>query len=228
MPVDETSPSMARAMVPSLRRLGPQLLIAGVLPVVGYSLLRPHVSSDATALAAVMIFPVIDIAIERRRHGQIEPIGIISLIGIVVGLVGAVALHGNATLLKVRESLLTGLFGLVCLGSLAAARPVMYYLGRAFATGGDPIKVAEFNSMWHQPGAPRRFRIVTAVWGFGLLGEAVLRTVLALTISTQRFLEIAPIVGWVTIGALLWYSTASIRAGERSAEADALAAPSTD
>jgi hypothetical protein len=168
-----------------------------------------------------MIFPLIDIGIERRRHGQIEPIGIISLIGIVVGLIGAVALHGNATLLKVRESLLTGLFGVVCLGSLVAARPVMFYLGRAFATGGDPVKVAEFNTMWNRPGAPRRFRIVTAVWGLALLGEAVLRTVLALTISTQRFLEIAPVVGWVTIGALMWYSTMSIRAGE-------LAAPSTE
>jgi hypothetical protein len=208
---------MARGMVPSVRRLAPQILIAGVLPVIGYSLLRPHVGSDATALAAVMVFPIADIAIERRRHGQIEPIGIISLIGIVVGLIGAIALHGNATLLKVRESMLTGLFGLVCLGSLLAARPAMFYMGRAFATGGDPDKVAEFNTMWDQPGAPRRFRFVTAVWGLGLLGEAVLRTVLALTISTQRFLEIAPIVGWVTIGALLWFSTWSIRAGERAA-----------
>jgi len=223
--VTEAAPSLAQGMVPSVRRLAPQLVIAGVLPVVGYSLLRPHVGSDATALAAVMVFPVADIALERRRHGQLEPIGIISLIGIVVGLVGAVALHGNATLLKVRESLLTGLFGVVCLGSLLAARPVMYYLGRAFATGGDPSKAAEFDTMWHRPGAARRFRIVTAVWGCGLLGEAVLRTVLALTISTQRFLEIAPLVGWVTIGALLWYSTASIRAGERAAESDTDASP---
>src|SRR5438045_4957245 len=105
MPVEEH----ADAMVPSFRRLTPQIVLAGVLPVVGYNLLRPHVGSDATALAAVMVFPVADIALERRRHGQLEPIGIISLIGIVVGLVGAVALHGNATLLKVRESLLTGL-----------------------------------------------------------------------------------------------------------------------
>jgi membrane-bound ClpP family serine protease len=216
-------------MVPSVRRLAPQILIAGVLPVIGYSVLRPHVGSDATALAAVMIFPVADILIERRRHGQIEPIGIISLIGIVVGLIGAVALHGNATLLKIRESMLTGLFGVVCLASLFAARPVMFYLGRAFATGGDPEKVTEFDSMWQSPGAPRRFKTVTAVWGFGLLGEAVLRTVLALTISTQRFLEIAPIIGWVTIGALLWYSTMSIRAGERAASAeDASGALGTD
>ena len=129
-------PAMARAMVPSVRRLAPQLLVAGVLPVVGYALLRPHVGSDATALAAVMIFPIAEILVERRRHGGFEPIGIISLVGIAVGLVGAIALHGNATLLKLRESVLTGLFGVVCLASVFARRAAMFFLGRAFATGG--------------------------------------------------------------------------------------------
>lgn len=214
--LDGLDPTMARAMVPSVRRLAPQLFVAGVLPVVGYALLRPHVGNDATALAAVMVFPLADIALERRRHGGFEPVGIISLIGIAVGLVGAVALHGNATLLKLRESMLTGLFGLVCLLSLFARRPAMFFLGRAFATGGDPDKVAEFDAIWELPGTSRRFRLVTAVWGVGLLGETTLRTILALTISTERFLTIAPVVGWITIGALIWYSTRAIRAGERS------------
>src|SRR5438552_5235864 len=132
-------------MVPSVRRLAPQILVAGVLPVIGYSLLRPHVDSDAAALAAVMIFPIIDIEVERRRHGQIEPIGVISLIGIALGLIGALVFYGDATMLKVRESMLTGVFGVACLASLLARRPVMFYLGRSFATGGDPAKVAEFD-----------------------------------------------------------------------------------
>jgi hypothetical protein len=209
-------PAMARAMVPSVRRLAPQLVVAGVLPVVGYALLRPHVGTDATALAAVMVFPVAEILVERRRHGGFEPIGIISLVGITVGLVGAVALHGNATLLKLRESMLTGLFGVVCLASVFARRPAMFFLGRAFATGGDPDKVAEFDAIWELPGTARRFRVVTLVWGVGLLGETSVRTLLALTIPTERFLEIAPVLGWVTIGALIWYSTRAIRAGEQA------------
>jgi hypothetical protein len=214
---EERTPSAAQAMVPSLRRLAPQLVVAGVFPVVGYSLLRPHVGSDAVALAAVMVFPVAEIAFERLRHGRFEPIGMIALIGIAVGLVGAVAMHGSATLLKVRESLLTGLFGAVCLGSLAAKRPMMFYLGRSFATGGDPAQVEEFNGIWDLPGAARRFRLVTAVWGLGLVGEAVVRFVLALTVSTQRFLEISPVLNWGVIGALLWFTTVSARAGERQA-----------
>ena len=204
-------------MVPSLRELAPKAILAGVVPLVGYNLLRPHVSSDATALAAVMVFPLIDIAIERIRRGRFEPIGVIALLGIAIGLIGAVVFHGNDMLLKLRESVFTGAFGIICLASLLAPRPAMFYLGRAFATGGDPIAVEEFNGIWERPGAARRFRKVTAVWGIGLVGEAVLRTVLAYTMSTGRFLAAAPVLGWVVIGLLIWYSVRERRAGEAQA-----------
>jgi hypothetical protein len=210
-----SQPEMTRQMVPSLRLLAPQLVVAGVLPVVAYAFLRPHVASDATALAAVMVFPIAEIAFERLRHGRFEPIGIIALMGIAVGLVGALAFHGDATLLKVRDSLFTGVFGLVCLGSLGARRPAMYYLGRSFATGDDPAKVREFDTIWELPGVPRRFQSVTAVWGVALVTEAVARTALALTLPTQTFLVVSPVLNWGMIAALLWFTTSYTRRSER-------------
>ena len=210
-----SQPEVTRSMVPSLRLLAPQLVVAGVLPVVAYAMLRPHVASDATALAAVMVFPLAEIVFERVRHGRFEPIGIIALMGIAVGLLGALVFQGDATLLKVRESLFTGVFGLICLGSLGARRPAMFYLGRSFATGDDPVKVREFDTIWELPGVPRRFLFVTAVWGVALVAEAVVRTVLALTVATQTFLVITPILNWSVIGALLWFTTVYIRRSER-------------
>jgi hypothetical protein len=215
----------AAGMVPNVRKLAPQILVAGVLPIVGYALLRRHVSSDAEALVAVMVFPVAEILFERIRHGRFEPVGIIALIGIGVGLIGALVFNGDATLLKVRESLVTGLFGLLCLLSLAARRPAMFYMGRAFATGGEPAKVAEFDEIWELPGVPRRFRLVTVVWGVGLLGEAILRTVLAFSLSTQRFLVVAQIVNLTVIGSLIWFSTAYSRSGERQLASQLEAGP---
>jgi hypothetical protein len=47
------------------------------------------------------------------------------------------------------------------------------------------------------------------------VGEAVVRFVLAVTVSTQRFLEISPVLNCTVIGALLWFTTVSVRAGER-------------
>lgn len=202
-------------MVPSLRMLAPNLLVAGVLPVIAYGVLRPHVASDATALALVLVFPVAEIVFERVRRGRFDPIGIIALVGIALGLVGAVAFSGNATMLKVRESMLTGVFGVVCLVSLATRRPAMFYMGRLFATGGDPTRMAEFNEIWIFPTAARRFRMVTAVWGVALVAEAVVRTILAVTIPTQSFLVISQIVNWAVLGGLLWFSFAANRSGER-------------
>jgi hypothetical protein len=196
-------------MRPSLRRLWPKLVLAGALPVVGYILLRPHVGSDATALSAVMVFPLIDIAGERLRNGSFEPIGIIAVVGIAVGIAGALLFHGNTTLLKVRDSLLTGVFGIVCLLSLSRRRPAMFYLGRSFVSGGDAERAREFENLWDLPGVPLRFRVVTAVWGVGLVAESVLRTALALTLSTKTFLLVTPVINWSVLGLLIWFSVAS-------------------
>jgi hypothetical protein len=215
-------------MVPSLRLLAPNLIVAGVLPVVAYALLRPHLPSDATALAIVMIFPVAEIVFERTRRGRFDPIGVIALVGIGLGLIGAVVFNGNATLLKVRESLITGVFGVICLLSLAAERPAMFYMGRMFATGGDPTRTAEFDEVWMLPTVPRRFRMVTAVWGIGLTGEAVFRLLLALSIPTQSFLVISQIVNWGVLGGLLWFSFAAQRSGEQQVVAMLEAAETND
>lgn len=206
---------VAASMVPGLRTLAPQLLVAGVLPLMGYALLRPHVSSDATALAAVMVFPIAEIAVARRRGGRFDPIGVIALFGIGIGLAGALALHGNATLLKVRESMLTGVFGLACLGSLLAARPAMFYLGRSFATGGDAARRADFDELWHLPGVANRFRFVTAVWGVSLVAEAVVRTALAIAVSTETFLLVSPVLNWGVLGGLLGFSAAFRRRSQQ-------------
>lgn len=215
-PAAAVAPSAVQGMVPSVRQLAPRLVVSGVLPLVGYALLRPHVGSDAVALAAVSVFPVIDIAVERRRHGRFEPIGVIALIGLTLGLVSALLLHGDATLLKVRESMFTGVFGLICLGTLAARRPAMWYLARSFSTAGDPEKVAEFDGIWELPGVPARFRFITALWGVALVAEAIVRTVLAVTVSTERFLAISPVLNWGVLGGLLWYTTVFSKKGEQA------------
>src|SRR3954451_9353522 len=85
-------------MVPGFRMMLPGLVFGGILPIGAYFLIRPHVPSDAVALMIITIFPVMDIASQRVRHGEFEPIGIISLVGIAIGIIGAVAFGGNVIL----------------------------------------------------------------------------------------------------------------------------------
>ncbi|MEY2473068.1 MAG: hypothetical protein QOK28_2397 [Actinomycetota bacterium] len=205
--------------------MAPRIVIAGVVPLVVYNLLRPHLSSDAAGLAIVSVIPAAEVGWHRWKDGSFDPIGIIAVVGLTFGLVSALLTHGNALGLKLRESALTGLFGLVCLASLVAPRPAMFFLARSFATGGDKDAVAAFNERLTIPGVLSRYRFVTAVWGLGLVAETALRTVLALSVSTGQFLAVAPIIGWVTIGGLLTFTTLYARREEARFATEAEAEP---
>lgn len=194
--------------------MAPRIIVAGVIPLVVYNLLRPHLSSDAAGLAIVSVIPAAEVGWHRWRDGSFDPIGMIAIVGLAFGLISAVLTHGNALGLKLRESVLTGLFGLVCLGSLFARRPVMFFLARSFATGGDEEAVAAFNDRLTIPGVLGRYRFVTAIWGLGLVAETVVRTGFALSLSTSQFLAVAPLLGWVTIGGLLAFTTVYARKQE--------------
>lgn len=203
-----------------MRAMAPRLVVAGVIPLVAYNLLRPHLSSDAAGLAIVSVVPAAEVGWHRWKDGSFDPIGMIALVGLAFGLISAVATHGNALGLKLRESALTGLFGFVCLGSLFAPRPAMYFLARSFATGGDHDAATAFDERLAVPGVLGRYRFVTAIWGFGLVAETAVRTSLALSLSTSQFLAVAPVLGWVTIGGLLAFTTVYARNQEARFAAD--------
>jgi hypothetical protein len=212
--LDEGHIDVARAMIPPMRTIIPKAVLFAVLPLVAYSILRKHVSTDAVALAAVMVIPVAGILYERIKTGRFDPIGIIALVGITIGLGGALAFHGNELLLKLRDSTLTGAFGVVCLFSLSRERPAMYFLARMFAAAGDEERLRLFDDIWEQPVARDGFRRVTLAWGVGLLLECGARATLALTVSTQTFLAISPVVAWIGIGTLLAYTIRTLKKGE--------------
>ncbi len=94
-----------------------------------------------TALAIAAIFPFGDAVAGLVRKRRFDPIAVLSLIAIVVGI-GTSGITGNAGFAVAKESLFTLVFGLVFLGSLAAPRPMIFQFGRQFATGGDPAAAA--------------------------------------------------------------------------------------
>jgi hypothetical protein len=73
----------------------------------------------------------------------------------------------------------------------------------------------------------RSMRLMTLVWGFGLLAEAAVSASLVLTLSVHDYLIAGPIVGYGTMGGLgcwtWWYANYKRRQGRRAAAA-ALAA----
>ena len=189
--------------LPPLRAIAPSAIGGAVVPLAVFYLVRPHVGSDATALALAGIPAAMWVTTQWIRRRTLDPIGAIVLSGFAVGLAVSYALGGNAFVLKVRDSAFTLFFGV---GSLVTAkfgqRPLTFYVGRALTAGSDTHRAKLYNELWEVPPARATFRIINLVWGVGLVGDAVARVLLAANLSTKTFVAVSPVIGLVFIGGM--------------------------
>jgi hypothetical protein len=140
------------------------IVLNAVIPVVLYKLSKRYLSpSELTALMVATTFPIGKSIFDVARRGQVDPISIVVLLGIATDGV-ALLFGGSPRLLLVRESLFTGVFGLACFISLLLPRPIMFYFGRYFMAGNDPLRQARFNSAWQFPEVRFSHRLITSVW----------------------------------------------------------------
>lgn len=191
---------------PSVRAMAPGVIGGAIIPLAVYYTVRPHLGGDAPALMIAGVPAAAWVAIQWARQRRIDPIGAIVLFGFVAGVIVSVALGGSAFVLKVRDSGFTCVFGLACLASLTRRKPVMFYIGRAMSAGSDPAKLAVYDQLWDVPTAPRTFRIITVAWGAGLIVEGTARVILAMTLPTETFLAVSPVLAAVVIGGLFTFS----------------------
>lgn len=197
----------------------PTMLFNIALPIITYALLTGYGMADAPALALTGVWPLIELGISFARTRHADEFSIMVLVFLVIGVVASLAFN-DARLLLVKDSAVTGLFGLVLLGSLLAPRPLMFYFGRKFATGGDPARVEWWNGLWQYPGFRRSQRILTVVWGAAFLGEAVLRVILSYALPLSTALVVTSVLPYVVLGLLIFGTvTYGRRAGRRNNQA---------
>jgi len=193
--------------------------IAG--PLVAYSMLRSAGQSQVSALILSGACPALGILVGVIRHRRVDTIGVLVLAGIAVGTVLGL-LSGSPRLVLAEGSVPTAVFGLLCLGSLWARRPLIYRFAIEFIGAGTP-RGREFESLWQYPAFRHSFRLYTLVWGVVYLAEAVARVVIIETTSTSTALSVSKVMPYVVAGALIaWMTTHGRRArreGERRAAA---------
>jgi hypothetical protein len=201
-------PSYDNAL-PSIRALLPSLFFGAVVPLTVFNLVRHHVHSEAQALIIAGIFPVAWVIFNLIRSRHVDVVGIVVIIGFAVGVITSTLLGGNTYVLKARDSAFTALFGLFCIGSvLTRHRPTIFFVGRYMAAANDPVKKAEYDELLKVPTGLQTFRLLTLVWGAGLLIEASVRLVLADSsiLSTSVFLAVSPVISIVCIGGLFAFT----------------------
>ncbi len=166
---------------------GWSFLFTIALPFIGYQVLTLEHVKSVVALSLVSIFPLGATLVGWVRTRRVDILGALSFVFIVVGVATGL-ITGSPRFLLLKESAFTGIFGLVFLGSLLRERPVMFYFGRQFATGGDPDRVAAWDGLWQYPQFRHAQRVITAVWGIGWLADALVRVGLVFVLSVTLFM----------------------------------------
>ncbi|ANS76757.1 hypothetical protein AWM70_21015 [Paenibacillus yonginensis] len=176
------------------------LCINAVCPFLVYSILIRHYSSFAALLAASLI-PLLDNVWHLVRHRRLDAFGFLMLVSLVLSALAAL-LGGNERLILVRESLVTGVIGLLFIGSLSLDKPLLFWLAGRFLAKPVSARLAEH---WGHPRLRAMFRCMTAVWGILLLVEALLRVLLVFCLKPAAVLALSGPCLYIFIGgAALW------------------------
>ena len=189
-------------------RLGAEIMVNFVMPYVIYDQASPALG-EVGALIASSAPPLVWSLVEFARRRTVDAVSLLALAGIALSLLAFVG-GGSVHLLQLREKLVTALIGLAFLVSLAVDRPLVYQLARAGLARRKPSELAAFEALRDNPRFRRSMAFMTLVWGFGLLGEAVLSCALVYTLNVREYLIIGPILGNGSMCALglwtFWYS----------------------
>lgn len=193
-----------------------QLGLTVVGPLAAVEVLLHRGVAPATAYAVAAVFPLVEIGWEAVGARRVGILPAISLLAIVAGL-GLTFATGDARFAILKDSVFTLVFGLVFLGSLARPRPLIFRLNQDLAA--DDAARAGFEAIWERPDGRRAFRLLTLVWGVGLVGEAVARVICVLVLPLGTAAALSPVLPLVAIGGLTVWTVRYSRARRRAAAA---------
>jgi hypothetical protein len=172
-----------------------------LLPWLVYTALNDRYG-DFTSLAASAAPPTLWSLYELARDRKIDAISMMVLSGIALSL-AALLLGGSPRLLLVRENLFSIPIGLVFLLSAAMRRPIFYHMAAALLARQSDERRALFELGLQFPHVIRALRVVSIVWGAGLIAQGALLGWLAWTWPIPRYLLLSPFIGYGSIGALI-------------------------
>jgi hypothetical protein len=177
-----------------------ELSVNLLLPWLTYRLLMPH-TTEFAAIAWSAAPPTLWSILELIRHRKIDALSLLVLAGIALSL-AALLFGGSPRMLMVRENLFTAPIGLLFLVSLLMKKPLIYFAAHAVASRQDPQAASRFEAAWQRPNVMHGLRIMSLVWGIGLVVQGVLLGWMAWTWPVERFLILSPIIGYGMLGLL--------------------------
>ncbi|MDE1896093.1 MAG: hypothetical protein KGH91_03345 [Rhodospirillales bacterium] len=160
---------------------------------------------DTNALIASALPPLLWSGFELAKTRRLDAISVVVVASIIFTL-AATAMGGSARLIQIRDALVTGAMGVLFLASLLMQKPLIFYLARATSARNTESGAMQFEAMWQSPAIRRIFRLMTAVWGVGLIVQTALLCFLAWVWPISRYLLLGPFIGYGIFGLLLLWS----------------------
>jgi intracellular septation protein A len=156
-----------------------------VVPIGGYYLLRACGVGELAALLISSIPPLLSFLIQVVAFRRVDSFSI--FIAVVLVLSGAAALTTlDPRALLARDGWIMGLAGVYFLSSLWAKRPICYSIARPLAEGRIGPPGMSWDTVWETyPLFRRVWRVLTIVWGVGLITDAAVRVVIAYTLPVD-------------------------------------------
>jgi len=193
----------------------PELIANFIAPWAVYEALNGRFG-DVKALIASAFPPLIWSAYELVKTRRLDAISVVVVASILFTL-GATALGGSARLIQIRDALVTGAVGVIFLISLFLKRPIIFYLARATMARHTAEAAADFEQVWCKPDVPKLLKMLTGVWGTGLVAQTAVMCWLAYIWPIGRYLLVGPVIGYSIFGLLmvwsLWYLARNGEAG---------------
>lgn len=205
-----------------------------LFPWAVYRLTVPSLG-ETHAIMATAVAPAVWSLAQFARSRKIDVMSALVLSWIALSLV-VLALGGSPKVLLFRESLITGLGGLVLIGSALIGRPLMLVLVRYAFTNQSGLDTvlpsavvararAQLESYTDKPWFGRVIAATTVVFGLILIAETAALCVLVFSLPTEKVLLARPIIRNAAAGLLLlWtflYWLPAVRRGERKDERNA-------
>jgi hypothetical protein len=169
-----TATNRSRSVLGAVRTLLAD--IAG--PLALYYVLHACGVDDVVALVAGAIPPALSAAVTAVRSRRVEPVALLVLVVMALGVVAAL-IGGDPRELLARGAWLTAPSGLWTLATLWRGRPICFTVTQAVL----PHRAAVMDELWDaDPRFRRAWRSITVVWGTVLLADSVLRVLMAYTL----------------------------------------------
>ncbi len=190
--------------------------IAG--PIIVQSVARNHGASLTVALAASGIPPAAWILLDMLWRRRVDAVGMFVLSSIILATLIGLA-TGSGRLYLLDGAILTGVFGVVCLASLAMPRPLMFHFALTSNGGVESQRGKEFADRWRYASFRRAFVVITVVWGLGFVVQAAVNVAIIEGTSTDKAFVINKILPYLFLAILGAWTFVYVVYAKRRSEA---------